>query len=845
MNASSVFKDPEFLQSMSEAISSIDPLSAYQDPDPQFLRSRSEATANISDGFTQILTPGSDLVFGGIGDLQILFGRRGNDTLYGMIGDLNSPTPTRIDIMFGDVFDSSPIEEETLRNPLLILQTGPPTVGADVFALGDWQRSYYLNKGNPLDLLTSNIFGVNDYALIFDFNPNQDTIRLHGKPTDYFLLDVENLDAPELGGQISGQAIFSTEQGIPDLVGFILAKPEVSFNLNDSYFQYEEEQPSLPEPLQKTQNIGTSGIDSGFTTTTDAWGNVYVGGMTTGSIVGTNAGSYDAWLTKYDSDGNLIWQKQFGTGNYDAIFNITTDAVGNFYLVGNTYGDLFAPKSSETNDTWLAKYDADGNLIWGQQFGSDVTTGSRDIEVDEQGNVYLSGLTVKVNDRPDLFNFPVQDDAWVTKFNSDGDRQWFTEIGSVAFDETYGVAIDKQGNTYAAGWTYGLIKPTVGVYDIWLTKYNAAGEVSWIQQFGSDGFEFCWDVATDSVGNIYLTGWTTSNLGGTNAGGYDMWLAKFLPDGTQAWARQFGSSGDDGSFLGGLTIDKSDNIFLAGYTDGNLGATNAGGYDAWVASYNTDGDRIWLQQFGTEELDYATDVSVDNFGNLYLTGMTEGSIGDLNQGAVDAWIAKLDSASGELEQFNPDFKEESVKIKGTSTSDRLVGTAKKDEIRGLSGDDRLLAKEGDDILLGGNGNDLLSGGAGNDTLTGNRGSDRIYGGEGSDRFVFNMNSTFVLKQMGVDRLQDFTTAEKIFLSKTTFTALNSSLGEGFSQIEELAMIINGVDAASSSAKIVYNSDNGNLFYNQNGVESGFGTGGLFAILSNSPHLGLENFRLIG
>jgi hypothetical protein len=89
MNASSVFKDPEFLQSMSEALSSIDPSFAYQDRDPQFLRSMSEATSNISDGFTQILTPGSDLVFGGVGNLQILFGRRGNDTLYGMIGDLS------------------------------------------------------------------------------------------------------------------------------------------------------------------------------------------------------------------------------------------------------------------------------------------------------------------------------------------------------------------------------------------------------------------------------------------------------------------------------------------------------------------------------------------------------------------------------------------------------------------------------------------------------------------------------------------------------------------------------------------------------------------------------------
>ncbi|MBW4682373.1 MAG: hypothetical protein KME19_20105 [Microcoleus vaginatus WJT46-NPBG5] len=140
-------------------------------------------------------------------------------------------------------------------------------------------------------------------------------------------------------------------------------------------------------------------------------------------------------------------------------------------------------------------------------------------------------------------------------------------------------------------------------------------------------------------------------------------------------------------------------------------------------------------------------------------------------------------------------------------------------------------------LNGGYGNDALSGGAGNDTLTGDW---------SSDSFIYNTNAAFTTASVGADILTDFiggTGGDKIVLDRTTFTAISSAAGAGFSLAAEFATVGSDAAAATSTADIVYNSANGNLFYNQNGSAAGFGTGALFATLSGAPALAGTDFMI--
>jgi Ca2+-binding RTX toxin-like protein len=149
-----------------------------------------------------------------------------------------------------------------------------------------------------------------------------------------------------------------------------------------------------------------------------------------------------------------------------------------------------------------------------------------------------------------------------------------------------------------------------------------------------------------------------------------------------------------------------------------------------------------------------------------------------------------------------------------------------------------------DNLDGGYNDDTLDGGVGNDTLNGSQGIDLLTGGSEADSFIFDINATFNPTNIGINTITDFTRqTDKIILDKTTFNLLTSVVGTGFSNTSELAVVANDTLAGASSAMIVYSSTTGNLFYNQNGITAGLGTGGQFAQLTNSPLLSASDFSI--
>jgi hypothetical protein len=565
----------------------------------------------------QIYTPGSDIAVG-FRPSQIILGRTGNDVLLGDQPLTANPAQPQIDIFVGDFTPDDP----ALRQ------------WSDTFILGDWNQPYYAN-GNLANL------GLNDYGYIADFNSALDTVQLNGAANNYQLLNVGD-----------GTAIVRLQQTGPDVVGFLLGQSNLS--LNSNYFNFRGTTPPPGPAIPQAQQLGTSGFDIPLSASTDPSGNVYIAGGTTGSLGGPNTGLRDALVVKYDNQGNQLLTKQFGTSGFDLLYGIDTDNQGNLYVAGITEGELGGSKQAEIFDTVVAKYDSNGNQQWIQQIGQNVIFNAFNLDVDPNtGDVFVSGADVKNS-------IQNTDDAFITKFDTNGNQQWLTETGTttssnpggiLAFDETYGVTVGSDGSVYATGWTLGdLGGPNAGLYDNWLAKYdNNTGEQQWVKQYGTSDYEWSWDVRTDSQGNVYTTGWTLGNLGGQNAGSYDGYLTKYDSQGNQLWVKQFGSVGDDEPYS--LFIDANDNLFLSGYTDGDLEGTNAGSFDAWVARYDTNGNQLWIQQFGTPDRDEVYGLTSDNAGNLFLTGITQGSLGDTNAGSFDGWLAKLD-AEGNLLDFS-------------------------------------------------------------------------------------------------------------------------------------------------------------------------------------------------
>lgn len=176
---------------------------------------------------------------------------------------------------------------------------------------------------------------------------------------------------------------------------------------------------------------------------------------------------------------------------------------------------------------------------------------------------------------------------------------------------------------------------------------------------------------------------------------------------------------------------------------------------------------------------------------------------------------------------------------GTSKNNNLKGSSKDDRLDGKGGNDTLTGKGGNDILIGGAGKDKLNGGAGDDNLNSGAGNDILTGNGGADSFIYDTGRNFRKQDVGVDTIADFVVGEDtIVLSRTTFTKIESLAG---SLLEDFAVVDSQNAAKTSDALIVYDETNGNLYYNQNGSNNGFGSGGLFARLKGNPELQATDF----
>jgi Ca2+-binding RTX toxin-like protein len=164
---------------------------------------------------------------------------------------------------------------------------------------------------------------------------------------------------------------------------------------------------------------------------------------------------------------------------------------------------------------------------------------------------------------------------------------------------------------------------------------------------------------------------------------------------------------------------------------------------------------------------------------------------------------------------------------------------------GNSNSNTIIGNDANNVLSGLNGDDYLNGGAGSDVLVGGSGNDSLNGGAGIDAFSFDNTTSFA--NLGVDSIADFTSGtDKIYLSRSVFglaTGVNNTISSS-----EFAVVTDSTAAGFSTAAIVYNSSLGELYYNQNGAASGFGSGGLFAdfttYLNTNPTLAQSDVFVI-
>ncbi len=327
-------------------------------------------------------------------------------------------------------------------------------------------------------------------------------------------------------------------------------------------------------------------------------------GTTNWGLDGCNsAGKAELFVVKYNSSGTKQWTKQLGSSSRDSADDVATDSSGNIYVTGTTYWELDGNTSAGKADLFVVKYNSSGTHQWTKQNGTDRYDEARGVTIDSSGSVYVTGYTEGGMDgntnagKADLF---------VVKYNSSGTKQWTNQFGTWDTDFANGVTIDSSGSVYVTGSTYRRLDgiTSAGNADIFIVKYNSSGSKQWTGQLGSSSDDYANGVATDSSGNVYISGTTYGGLdGNTSAGNADLFLVKYDSSGSKQWTNQLGTSSTDTA--NGVATDSSGNVYVAGGTYGGLdGNTGSGVNDLFVIKYNSSGTKQWTNQLGSSSRNY-------------------------------------------------------------------------------------------------------------------------------------------------------------------------------------------------------------------------------------------------
>lgn len=265
---------------------------------------------------------------------------------------------------------------------------------------------------------------------------------------------------------------------------------------------------------------------------------------------------------------DFSWSFQTGTSGNDQSNCVWSDADGNIYVAGESYGSLHGNSNAGQYDIFIMQLDRQGSHQWTFQKGDSASEFVNSCYVDASGSMFLTGHTYSGLDGNSNVGSA---DIYATKINGAVSWQWTFQIGSSSNDVARAVQVDASGNVILAGETMGGLDgfSNAGGWDMFVINLDTSGVLQWTYQTGTSSNDEVGGLQIDAAGDIFIAGDTQGGFSGlTNAGLYDMFIMKLDSAGTPQWTVQTGGSGSE--VVHAFHIDASGNMFLAGYTDGQL-----------------------------------------------------------------------------------------------------------------------------------------------------------------------------------------------------------------------------------------------------------------------------------
>lgn len=468
---------------------------------------------------------------------------------------------------------------------------------------------------------------------------------------------------------------------------------------NDSTIAFEIEEYNktkilIIDPLVWATYYGGN-QDDGFTSVcVDNFDNLYITGYTGSTNIPllqlTGAywqpifgGNLDGLILKFNKHGVRQWATYYGGDLNEFPSSIGVDSNDDLYVCGLTAasnfpvqqlaGAYFQPNNASQGnwDLFILKFNNQGIRQWATYYGgsgydfANIHQGNY-LTIDSHDNIMLTGFTESTD-------FPTQQmpgaywqsanpgdrSGFILKFNNQGVRQWATYYGGSAIDEVYSICTDHHDNIYLVGVTVSSdfpVQQLAGAYwqedyteyagDIFIIKFNNLGERQWATFYGGNDNDVAISVCTDSLENVYITGYTNSidfpiqqlngaywqaNIQGL---GFDVFILKFNNQGVRKWATFYG--GSDSEYPASICCDQQNNIYITGLTQSvdfpimeksceSFQVMHAGLNDVFIIMFDNQDTVQWATYYGTAHEDFGTNICIDSDNSIYFIGESVGN----------------------------------------------------------------------------------------------------------------------------------------------------------------------------------------------------------------------------
>ncbi|HTJ52968.1 MAG TPA: SBBP repeat-containing protein, partial [Cyclobacteriaceae bacterium] len=379
-------------------------------------------------------------------------------------------------------------------------------------------------------------------------------------------------------------------------------------------------------------------------------------------------GTSDAFVAKYDINGKLVWIRQISGLDLEVGHGIALDGKNNIYVCGEFGGvanfghEIFLKALVAGSDAFLAKYDNNGNIIWATLAGNAPPIGNfynsataYAVDVDLAGNSYITGwfnhaanfgnnITLTCNGA-----LPDDYDMFVARYDTNGNVVWAQQGGGILADEGRGISVTSNGQCFVTGrfstaqasFSGHILSCNNGNFDAFVASYNTLGVLLWATQSKDVAIPAVPNncianaIDNDSDGNSYITGffYGTQHFGATTFtstnSNADAFTIKIDTKGNIVWARQ--ESGDNSEYGNAVSVDLNSKLVYVGgdyyssikFSNGNVATANQMN-DLFFLGYDYSGKLQFEKQATTTAFGSTLGIAADPLdakGNsFYVTG---------------------------------------------------------------------------------------------------------------------------------------------------------------------------------------------------------------------------------